>query len=334
MGKDIKVSVLIASFNSESTIKRAINSILRQTYEEFELIVLDDGSTDNTKDVINSITDTRLKYIYQDNEGIASSRNRLLSEAKGDYVIYLDSDDWMESNTLERLINKANESDCDAVVCNYRYVYEDGLTQDVSFPSFDKKNMKNRPSLLLDVMPQPWNKIVKRKAMIDSNISFPNGLVFEDLCFYSCLMPRLNNVSMIEDCLINYVQHKTSIMSEAKSINKNIYDFDKVVEIIKNYYAKEYPNKYQKEVEALFVFNAREIIDGIFKNKNVSIDEKEKAISSVLNTINNTYSNWYRNEYYCKRNNTKGFIYCIKRRIIDKLLAKEKYKIVLEKVIK
>lgn len=328
------ISVLIASYNAANTIKRAIESVLNQTYKDFELIVLDDGSSDNTKDVVCSIKDDRIIYIHQENKGIAFARNVLLKEAKGDYVIYLDSDDYMDSNTLEKLISKASEKEYDAVVCNYRYVFDDGATKDIKFKPFDDKNIEKDSHILLDVMPQPWNKIVKRKAMLDSNLGFPNGLVFEDLCFYSCLMPHLNSVAMIDDVLINYVQLKSSIMSEAKAIKKTIYDFDKVVSIINDYYRKNYSNKYKKELEGLFALNAREIIDGIFKNKMADIDEKEKAISSILKTLNNEYPKWYKNKYYCERYKDRNIIYRIKRRIIDMLLAKEKYKIVLGDIVK
>lgn len=334
MENNKKVSVLIATYNSDKTIKRAIDSILNQTFRDFELIVLDDGSTDNTKEVVTSINDQRITYIYQDNKGIASSRNTLLHNAKGEYVIYLDADDYMDNTTLEKLIDKANENDYDAVVCNYRYVYEDGSTKDIIYPNFDNKNLKNNPELLVTIMPQPWNKIVKRQIMLDIGIKFPEGLVFEDLCFYSCLMPRLTKVAMIKDSLINYVQLTSSIMSEAKSIKKTIYDFDKVIEIINIYFDTNYHGLYKEELEGLYILNAREIIDGIFKNKNVNKDEKEKAISSILNTINKIYPKWYDNKYYKDRHYSKGFIYRMKRKTIDKLLSKGKYKLVLEKVVK
>ena len=334
MENKIKVSVLIATYNSAKTIKKAIDSVLNQTFKDFELIVLDDGSTDNTKDVIYSIKNDKIVYIHQENKGIAFSRNELLKDAKGDYVIYLDSDDYMEPNTLEKLILKADENDCDAVVCNYRYVFEDGSKQDIVFKSFDNKSVENDSYILLDVMPQPWNKIVKRKIMIDSGLKFPDGLVFEDLCFYSCLMPYLKNISMIDDVLINYVQLGSSIMSEAKAIKKTIYDFDKVIKIINDYYQNNYRNKYNKELEGLFALNAREIIDGIFKNKNIDINEKEKAISSILNTINKEYPKWYKNQYYLERFIDKNIVYKVKRRIIDMLLAREKYEIILGDIVK
>lgn len=147
-------------------------------------------------------------------------------------------------------------------------------------------------------------------------------------------MPHLKNVAMIKDSLINYVQLNSSIMSEAKSIKKTIYDFDKVIEIINKYFDINYHNLYKEELEGLYILNARELIDGIFKNRNVSKDEKEKAISSILNTINKIYPKWYDNKYYKERYYSRGFVYRTKRKAIDKLLSKGKYKLVLEKVVK
>jgi len=95
-------SVIIPTYNREGFLKKALDSVLKQTFKDFELIVIDDGSTDRTKELIGLFKDERLLYYYQDNHGVAHARNRGLEKAKGEYIAFLDSDDWWKENKLER----------------------------------------------------------------------------------------------------------------------------------------------------------------------------------------------------------------------------------------
>lgn len=98
-------SVIIPAFNREVFLKKAIPSVLGQTFKDFELIIIDDGSSDNTHSLISSYNDQRISYIYQDHKGVSCARNKGLSAAKGDFIAFLDSDDWWTLNKLERVKN-------------------------------------------------------------------------------------------------------------------------------------------------------------------------------------------------------------------------------------
>lgn len=330
-----KISVLIPAYNAQETIQKTMNSVLNQTFTDFELIIVNDGSKDATEEIVLSNKDERIRYFKKENGGIANTRNYAISVAQGEYIAFLDADDWMEENALELLVNKANETKAEVVVCDYRYVYEDGMKQDIRSNDFGICNLDTRKTLLLEVMPQPWNKLVKKEVFMRSELCFPDGLVFEDLCYYSCLMPSINSIAKLNEVLVNYYQLGTSIMASARKIKNTIYDFDQVIQRINNYYTNNnLLMRYKSELEGLFALNARELIDSIFKNKAASVEEKEKVIKSILNTINQKYPKWYKNNYYTEKYRCFGKSYLLKRRIIDALLAKGQTSFVLKKIVK
>lgn len=329
-----EISVLVPVFNGEKTIQKSIQSILDQTFSDFELIVIDDGSFDNTQNIIHAINDSRLRYVYKENGGIGHTRNTAVSLAKGNYIAFLDADDWMEPNALEKFFQCAQRSKADMVVADYRFVYPDGTKQDMHTYDFNISNMKARKSLLVEVMPQPWNKLVKKEVLKNSGLQFPDGHVFEDLCYYSCLLPSVSSVAKLDDVLINYVQFDTSIMASAKKIKPTIYDFNKVVQIIYQYYQNHQLLTYSYELEGLFALNARELIDGVFKNEQASRQEKIKVVEDILKTINTVYPKWYRNSYYREKFVDFGSSFRLKRWMIDYFLAKGKTKFVIEKILK
>lgn len=329
-----EISVLIPVYNGQETIKKTINSVLEQTFSDFELILVNDGSNDDTETIIKDFKDKRIRYFYKENKGIADTRNFALSKAEGKYIAFIDADDWMEKTALELLIKKARETQAEIVVCDYRYVYENGTTHDMHSTDFKITSVANHKSLLVEVMPQPWNKLVKKEVFDNSKLSFPTGLVFEDLCFYSCLMPSIKSIVKLNEVLINYYQVGTSIMASAKKIRKTTYDFDTVIARIDQHYKEHYDSVYQKELEGLFALNARELIDGIFKNKVSENTEKILVIHSILNTINKNYPAWYKNSYYTRKYAKYKKSFRIKRRVIDWLLAKGEIKLVVERIIK
>ena len=115
-------SVIIPAYNRANSIERAINSVLEQTYSNFEIIVVDDGSTDNTKNIVSAVNDSRVKYVYQNNKGVCAARNHGTSIALGTYFVFLDSDDYVENSWLEDFYNELSVDFPDLVFCNMKLV--------------------------------------------------------------------------------------------------------------------------------------------------------------------------------------------------------------------
>lgn len=124
-----EVSIIIPAYNTAAYIKRSVESVLEQTFENFEIVVVDDASTDNTVEVLNSIQDPRLKVFRQPhNGGAGAARNRALKEATGNWIAVLDSDDWYAPQRLERLLHLANERQAD-MVADDLFIIEDGAAE-------------------------------------------------------------------------------------------------------------------------------------------------------------------------------------------------------------
>lgn len=321
----MKVSILIPTFNSCKTLEKTLNSCLKQEFDSFEIVVIDDGSNDETKKVVESFKTSKIKYFYQDNQGIAQARNACLKNAQGEYILFVDSDDYIEKDTIKKLYDYAVLNDCEVVVFDYRYVFKDEK-KDMKNKSFSKTNYDLNKELLIDVMPQCWNKLIKKEVFKRVNTTFIKGLLFEDFYMHCCLIPNIKSIIKLDEVLLNYVQHEESIMAAAKNIKESIYDFDKVVLKVLEYYRLNNLD-INECLKGLFVINAKEFINFIFKKQNVDKKEKEKAIDSLLNTINQNFKYWYRNKYYLARYKKFGRVYLIKMRIIDYLLSKKNYRL-------
>lgn len=330
------ITVIIPVYNGEKTIAKTIESVLSQTFCDFEILIVNDGSTDDTTDVIARYLkqDKRIRVIEKVNGGIASARNTGVEHALGDYIAFIDADDWMETTTLEELYNAITEQDAEVCVCDYRYVYEDGTGHDVINYSFSKKNVSDNKELLVKVMPQPWNKLMKKDIFKRISPCYPDGLVFEDLCFYACVFPEIKTMTKIDRALINYLQLDSSIMSSAKKIKKSIYDFGVILQRIADHYEnKGLKKEYHVELEGLLARNSRELVDGIVKNQS-PVSEKIHAIKSFMDVLNSLYPNWYKNSYYTETVLNTSLIYRVKRKIIDIFLSKGKYEFVFKYFLK
>lgn len=127
---DKLISVVIPLYNKEASIRRTLQSIFLQTYQHFEIIIVDDGSTDNSSAVVESYKDPRIRLIKQDNAGVSSARNKGIQHSKGDYVAFLDADDEWDNNYLERQIELIEHfSECALFSINYRFKYVDGIIE-------------------------------------------------------------------------------------------------------------------------------------------------------------------------------------------------------------
>lgn len=130
-----KVSVIIPSYNRGNFIEETINSVLNQTFNNFEILVVDDGSTDNTKEIVSKIKDERLKYIYKENGGVSSARNLGMTKAAGKFICFLDSDDLWPENFLEIMTTKLENSEYGAACCMRTRLFDNGRRQ----PSYQEK---------------------------------------------------------------------------------------------------------------------------------------------------------------------------------------------------
>lgn len=214
--RDIKISVVMPIYNAEKYLSRAIRDVLNQTLSDIELICVDDGSTDNSTDIINSFVkkDSRVSSIKQSNAGPSVARNKGFVLAQGKYVIFLDADDMYEPTLLESLYNMAQKDNLDVAVTRFDIYNESSKSYvkqadepHASIFAPGKVTSKNEhPDFIFaSTTGYVWNKLIRTSFIRDKKIAFDNDLyVFEDVHFVCSVMALAESVERIDDILIHH----------------------------------------------------------------------------------------------------------------------------------
>ena len=212
----IKINVIIPVYNTEKFLERCLNSVLNQTLRDIEIIVVNDGSTDNSLEIIKKIkeTDARIILINKENEGLTKTRNRGLEIASGKYTYNLDSDDYLEEDTMfEELYNKCENDNLDIVVFDYyndfgeRKEYIKNI--DISDNSLVNKGKYVESLLKSGAGTSIWGKLIKKEIFIKNNIKFPENIFMgEDLLTSLKLLFFSKKIGKLNKAFYNYVQHE------------------------------------------------------------------------------------------------------------------------------
>lgn len=236
--KDL-ISIIVPVYNAEKKLLRCLKSIAEQTYKNFECIVVDDGSTDSSLSICEEFSskDNRFKVYHKKNTGVSSTRNYGLKRVTGDWVAFVDSDDWIESSMLEDLSKNAT-SDSDIIVCDYVvHRFNKIVNTTTDFPQ-----TKNEILLLFITKPgymnYLWNKLVRRNLYLDNNIIFDENIgLCEDLLVMFNLVLHAREIKHVKLYLYNYdCMSNNSITKKynMKSFYDRKYVTDKIIELISN----------------------------------------------------------------------------------------------------
>lgn len=235
-----KISLIVPVYNTSKYLRKCLDSLITQTYKNIEIIVINDGSIDNSEEIIKLYRDKRLKYISKKNEGIGKTRNLGIENATGNYIAFVDSDDYLDKNFCKKMIKKADEDNCDIVICNYFEDRNDKLKK-IEFVNFKDSSLKSNPSLINFINLGPCNKIYKMNMIKKNNIKFEENLKYEDAPFVIKSLLNAKKIGKIADFLTYYVIHEKS---ETTIRDKRIFDIFKIIEIIvKNLKEVDYPKE-------------------------------------------------------------------------------------------
>lgn len=286
-----KISVIIPAYNVENYIEKTLKSLTLQTFKDFEVIIVNDGSTDNTENKINSIlrnADFPWKLLNQYNQGVSVARNNGLIEANGEYVCFLDGDDYYDAFFLEKMYNKAKENDYNMVVCNYIRVAQNGqLLEPIQLDESLVKPMNGKDFLRLilqkDLLPWLNSIIFKKKLLIDNNLIFTKKCTHgEDVEFWIKALFHSRLVINIPETLVFYVQRKNSADKETTlRIFHSVGAWKRVLKYLEKKGADDetlFLIKYKKIPEVFFSLLVR-----ISKSKN---PENKKALLKVIKNQN------------------------------------------------
>lgn len=225
------ISVIVPVFNTKNFLKKCIESILSQTYKNFEIILIDDGSFDGSEKICDDFQSkfkSIIKVIHQKNQGLSVARNVGLQNASGDFVCFVDSDDYIEPTMLETLFNSLSFANADISICSFFEENENNKTlqivnfKDEEFSNYDAiENLSNEYNGYGFVV--MWNKLFKRKLF--ENITFPKNRIHEDQFVIFKLFFLANKISTCSNKLYHHVNHKQNISTSSNYL-KHFDDID------------------------------------------------------------------------------------------------------------
>ena len=251
------VSIVVPIYNVEKYLDKCIKSIIEQTYSKIEIILVDDGSPDQCGQICDEYAkkDERIKVLHKKNGGLSDARNAGVRLATGKYLIFVDSDDYVARDLVEKTVSLAEENQCDIVLYDYYYVESDGMEIRSTVVPENKVISLNKEPLLLLAATSACAKLFRREFYIKSNCPFPQGIYFEDLATTSIFFMKAERVYYLKEPLYYYVNRENSIMT-GKNFEKSSHDKIVALEHVLSAYKEcGLYEKYQEELEYLVFAN-------------------------------------------------------------------------------
>ena len=284
----IKVSVIVPVYNVEEYLEKCLDSLINQTLKDIEIIVVNDGSLDNSQDIIDRYTKKykKIKSYIKDNGGLSDTRNYGIKQAIGEYISFVDSDDYIDKTMLEKMYQKAKKDNLYIVVCNSVNVYETGNNIEI------KSNLNYSNDLVKNYLispPMACTKIYKRTLF--NKMAFKINIFYEDLELTPKLVKLTKKIDFIDEGLYYYYQRSGSIMKQ-KEFNTRLLDIFDVLDSNKNVLLKEYP----EEIEYMYITHL--LRTGTLRFLEYS--NYNELIDKIIKTTKENFPNWKQNKYYQK----------------------------------
>ncbi|MBE6766135.1 MAG: glycosyltransferase [Ruminococcaceae bacterium] len=314
-----KVSVIVPVYNVEKYIAKCLDSILNQTFEDYEVIAVDDGGNDKSADICEEYASRypqKVRVIHQENAGLGGARNTGIEVANGEYLIFIDSDDYIAEDMLETLVGLCNEHGADIAVCGIRYITEEGKTWDVieSVPINKRLDIK-KDKFALTISPAAWNKIYKRELFLKNNIRYPSKVWFEDICTTTKLFAFADGIVFTDKCLYYYLQRAGSII-HSSNLDRNREIFGAIENIIDYYKENGLYDEYKEELDYL---GARAIFWDA-PARILKATSKHKLLNEFYDYAFEKFSGFLSNKYFIESVARKGivgkiYLFCLKHKM-------------------
>ena len=284
----MKVSVIVPVYNVEKYIKKCLNSLVNQTLDEVEIVVVNDGSPDNSQKIIDEYTKKykNIKSYVKENGGLSDARNYGIKKATGKYISFVDSDDYIRKDMLEKMYNYAIQKNFDIVVCDSINVYSDGteilIKSNNNYSDDDVKNYIISP-------PMACTRLFK-KSIFDK-IEFKKNIYYEDLEMTPKVINLTKKIGFVSDGLYYYVQRDGSIMKQ-KVFNDKLLNIFDVLKSNKDLLEKEFP----QEIEYMYITHLLRTASLRF----LDYDNGKEYVYKIHNIMKEYFPKWKNNEYYKK----------------------------------
>ena len=285
-----KVSVIVPIYNVQDYLEKSIQSLINQTLADIEIILVNDGATDKSGEIAKRFKKkypNKIMYLEKQNGGLSDARNFGIPFASGEYIAFLDSDDYVEENMYEEMYTIAKQENSDMVECDFYWEYPKKTRLDTGAIYTNKHEMIEKVRVVA------WNKLIRKKILDETKVKFPKGYRYEDVEFTYKLIPHLNKISFVKKPFIHYIQRQNSISNVQNERTKEIFD---VLENVLNYYKKNNLfEEYKAELEYIYV---RYLLCSSLKRMTKVEDKKvrESLLNQTWENINNKFPDWKQND--------------------------------------
>lgn len=274
-----KISVIIPVYNTGRYLERCIYSVLEQTYDNLEIILINDGSTDNSQIIIDRFVNQfpdKVVALFQHNSGQSAARNNGLKHVTGKYIFFLDSDDWLQKNLFRLLYDKIKTCDDDICVCNINFYYDES-PKPSDFISIFRINK---------YLPQKfcWGKLIKNSYWSNNEFKFIEGIFYEDLELVPKILFNTSRISIVDVPLYNYeLRNQTST---TKTKKKDKYIFLIMQNLIEFYLNKQRDYLYEQFLLSSIILLFLESYESKDNNKFKTLFDKYNRVITLANTLN------------------------------------------------
>lgn len=244
-----KVSVIVPVYNTREYLPKCLDSLVNQTLQDLEIVVIDDGSTDDSLEILKDYQTRypdKIKLIEKENGGQGAARNLGIRECTGDYIGFVDSDDYVHIEMYESMWKVAVEKNLDLVECRYQYLREETGEKLKNYGNV--RMYQGQKDMFIDPLVSPWNKLVRADILKNIEQVFPEGLIYEDTAFFIKMIPYIERSCLVDREFVYHMLRGDSTMSINKS--KRVGDIFPVLRDILDYYESQHlTQKYKSELE-------------------------------------------------------------------------------------
>lgn len=297
-----KVSVIIPVYNASKYLNKCISSIVNQTMEDIEILAINDGSTDNSLEILEKLQSqykNKLKVFDKENGGAGSARNIGIDNSNGEFIKFVDADDYLKLDILDRMYTLAKENNVSLVRGNYETIIGPFKMNDKCSWSNIKGNQivdveKNKDYIVTET-PGIGNKLISRELIGD--LRFLEKTKWEDFSIIPVVLASSERIFHMDEAVYNYRINMNTTIKDFINKIPNILDVVKCAENIeKEMKKRNIKEKYKKQLESLYVLSILFRVENAMCWVNFSHDKKEIVINSLLSILDYKYPNWYENE--------------------------------------
>ena len=299
----IKVSVIVPVYNVEDFLPQCLDSLVNQTLTDIEILLIDDGSTDGSAAIVDDYAcryPEKIRAFHQENYGNSMARNLGICRTKGDYIGFVDSDDYVDTTMYEKMYRQAVATQSDCVVCDYSEVFEGVILRysNVQASGLYPNNIRCASALLANSKAYVWNKIFRREMLLCTGLRFPCGMYFEDSATVYNIMLQANQIDFVPESLYCYrVARPGAITTQT---DEHLYDIFTAMNLFISYYKEHgcFENNYT-DIENLCIIHICARLNTL-RNAD-SFPEQCRFVDEAFRYLDEKFPDWHRNPYYAKR---------------------------------